>query len=235
MGSDNAINDFLLFTDADCIPHPEWLLSYNKYISGKTGLIVGLVHEKTKSKFKCFSNYVKYGLFSSTIGLNLPFSASGGNLLIRKQTFSEIDGYEKIKHFKAGDDKLILNLVRKTEWQISYNPEFPIITYSPISPKELRDQKKRRFGKFSMSSSGYKIISVIVLAFYIYLPLILIISGNWQNFIVYYSSVFFFWIMNMIKHRSRFDPLYLFFLIIYPYYLIYYSVIGTFSKWDWKD
>ncbi len=235
LAAENARYPFLLFTDADCKVPTDWLHSYNQCISERTGMVVGTTMDPEEKGIISFANKVKFSLFAATIGLGIPFSASGGNLCIRKQSFEEVGGYERVKHFVAGDDKLMLNLISKTGWKIRYNSSHPVLTNS-LETKRLRfEQKKRRFGKFFLSSPLYQIISILVLFFYIYLTYKLLFKSNWVDAGLYYFSVLIFWIANLLVHKYRFILTDLILLIIYPYYLIFFSFIGAFSKWEWKN
>ncbi len=233
--ADNAIYDFLFFTDADCFPQPNCLKSYNKYISDKTGMVVGNYEEQNASSFRIFSNRMSFAIYAGTIGLNCPFSAAGGNMIVRKQVFMEVGGYDKIKQHIAGDDKLLLNLIKKTNWQIAYNPE-SVIQTKTISDKEYsHHQQKRRYGKFGMSSFGFKIISLLILLIYLYIPVRFFVFKDWISILVYLFGALLFWMMNLAKHKFRFRIIDLIFILIYPYYLIIYSILGTFGTWNWKN
>lgn len=233
--ADNAIYDFLLFTDADCFPQPDWLKSYNKFISDRTGMVVGNYKEKKASSFRIFCNRISFAIYAGTIGLNCPFSASGGNMTVRKQAFLEVGGYDRIKHYIAGDDKLLLNLIKTTNWQISYNPESVVQTKAVSDKISSRHQQKRRYGKFGMSSFGFKIISLLILLIYLYIPVRFFVFKDWESVLVYFFGALIFWIMNLAKHKFRFRMIDLIFILIYPYYLIIYSLLGTFSTWNWKN
>jgi len=233
--AENAIFDFLLFTDADCFPQPDWLKSYNKYISDKTGIVVGNYEEQNASSFRIFCNRMSFAVYAGTIGLNCPFSASGGNMTVRKQAFLEVGGYDKIKQHIAGDDKLLLNLIKKTNWQIAYNPESVIQTKAISDKKYSRHQQKRRYGKFGMSSTGFKILSILIFLFYLYLPVRFFIFKDWESVLIYFVGALFFWVMNLTKHKFRFRMIDLIFILLYPYYLIIYSILGTFGTWSWKN
>jgi cellulose synthase/poly-beta-1,6-N-acetylglucosamine synthase-like glycosyltransferase len=233
--ADNAIFDFLLFTDADCFPQPDWLKSYNKNISDKTGMVVGNYEEKNASSFRIFSNRISFAIFAGTIGLNCPFSAAGGNLAVRKKAFLEVGGYDKIRHHLAGDDKLLLNLIRKTDWQISYNPESVVQTKAVPDKTSSYHQQKRRYGKFGMSSFGFKIISLLIVLIYLYIPVRFFVFKDWESVLIYFLGTLFFWAMNIAKHKFRFRMIDLIFILIYPYYLIIYSILGTFGTWNWKN
>jgi len=235
LGAGISNHNFLLFTDADCIVKPDWLDSYNNYINEQTGMVIGAVKNITYNRFRSFVDNMKFAQFSATTGTGYPFSASGGNLLVRRSTFQEVGGYDSIKNVKSGDDKLLLNLVKGTDWQVRYNPDSIVLTERKLSKTQQSEQQKRHYSKFSMSSAGYQIISLLIFAFYIYLPIYLLVKPDVLSLLIYYTAALFFWAANLKLHSLRFHLVDLIFLVIYPYFLISVSVRGTFSKWKWKE
>ncbi|MCK4694773.1 MAG: glycosyltransferase, partial [Candidatus Cloacimonetes bacterium] len=123
LAAENSKYEIFLFTDADCSVKLEWLKSYNNYISENIGMVVGNYSETKINPLRKFSNQISSAIYASTIGLGIPFSAAGGNLAVKKAVFDEIGGYEKIKHYQSGDDKLLLQLIHKAGWKIAYNHE----------------------------------------------------------------------------------------------------------------
>ena len=234
IATEKAKYEYLLFTDADCFLQSNWVKSYNSYFSKNIGMVVGNYSEENANSFRRFTGLVSSAIYASTIGFGIPFSAAGGNLAVRKRTFEEVGGYEKIKHFESGDDKLLLNLIHKAGWKIAYNYEKLVNTSQVSANVTSNHQLKRRYGKFGMSSPFFKIISILILLFYLYLPIKVIFFNDWKSLIVYFLCVLFSWIANLVKHKYRFRILDIPFLIIYPYFLIYFSLLGTFGKWEWK-
>lgn len=232
-GTDNAKFDILLFTDADCLPPSNWLKSFNQYFSKEIGMIVGFSPEVNVSRFRYFTQLMSASVFCSTIGIGFPFSNIGRNLAISKQAFNEVGGYEKVKYHPCGEDKLLLNLINKTRYKIAYNPDAKV----PTKPNNVgfMDQQKRRYGQFAISSLFYKVVSILIFLFYIYLPIRILFFNDWISFLVYFLSVLFFWSSSLFKHKEKFCLIDLLFLIIYPYYLIYYSIAGMYGKWQWKS
>ncbi|OPX28260.1 MAG: hypothetical protein B1H06_03600 [Candidatus Cloacimonas sp. 4484_143] len=231
--ADIAMFEFLLFTDADCIPSREWIRNYNSYISKNTGMIISSYKEIDTSGFQKFCNQASAAIYACTTGIGFPFSGAGGNMCVRKKAFQQVGGYNSIKNNEAGDDKQMVNLIAKTDWQIRYNPHLDVITKNNSALKHQGHQRK--YGKFDMSSLHFKIISILVFLFYIYLPIIVFIKHDWSNFFIYFFAVLFFWLMNLLKHNLKFnilDPIY---ILFYPYYVIFYSLLGMRNKWEWKS
>ena len=133
-------------------------------------MVVGYYKSANNSFFKTFLQLMTAATFAALTGLGLPFSAAGGNLLVRKKAFFEVGGYEKIKNSIAGDDKQLLVLISKTKWKIAYNPEAKVISIPINNHQSFFQQQKRKYGKIGMSSMLFKILTVLVFLFYLYLP-----------------------------------------------------------------
>ena len=227
-----AKNEILIYTDADCEVDPNWLTSYNKYFYDNVAMVVGYSPEINMNHYKNFTQKVSALIFSSTIGLGFPFSCVGRNFAIKKQVFDEIGGYENLKGISSGDDKMMLNLVKSSGFKISYNPESPVKTF-PVADNKYRQQQKRRYGKFYQSSAGYKILTILVFLFYIYLPIESV--HNFFPTIIYILSVWFLWSCFLFLHKEKFKFSEYLFVLIHPYWMIFYSIIGNFGKkWQWK-
>ncbi len=233
LATKNAKFEILLFTDADCFPQRDWISSYNKYFTNKTGFVAGSYKESNVGGFRRFRNQMSSAIFASTIGLGFPFSAAGGNMAVRKESFDEVDGYEKIKQNIAGDDKQLLNLIKRTSWKIKYNPEVLVSTEVDILNSHHRN--KRKYGKFGISSPLFQLFSILIFCFYLYLPYKIFFMKEWQCFLSCYLGAILFWFANIFKHKYNFTPIDLFFIVIYPYYLIFYSILGLSGNWKWKN
>ena len=225
--------DFLAFTDADCQIPTNWLSNMNSYISDKTGAVLGYYLESEMDMITKIMKFLNAGLYAATAGLNHPMSAAGGNFAVRKNVFFEVGGYELIKNHIAGDDKMLLSLIRKTKWEVSYNPSEPVITKSLKSSKERFEQRKRQYGKFQSFSFSFKIAIILSVLFYLWLPIM--IFTNSKIVVLYIFTVIIFWFITMKKHKQSLKSLELLLLLIIPYIMIYYGMYGVFSGWKWKN
>lgn len=229
---ENAKYDFLLFTDADCVPAPEWINGYNQFIADEVGMVIGIYSEKHASSFRRFCTQFSFALFASTTALGFPFSAAGGNMCVKKSVFDEVGGYEKIKSHTAGDDKLLLQLIQKTHHKIAYNQHNHVITR--VSEPGSNNYK-RKYGKARISAPAIKVLSLLILLFYLSFPVYVVAFKAWDFLLLYFESLLFFWICNLLKHKFRFKLTDLFYLLIYPYFVIFYSFWGIFRSWKWKE
>ena len=241
-----ARNDIILLTDADCLVRPTWLRNTSRYWDQETKMIVGYAPEDYSKLLKnaplvkklsyClrrFSQITNGGIFAATIGLGRPFSCYGRNLALSREKLLGAGGYRNLPHNQSGDDKQILNLMNSLPGKIRYAPQRSVVTYPELSG--FHEQQKRRFGKLRMSSSLYFLITILIIGFFIYLPVRVIGFNDYRSFFVFFLSAFMVWVINLLKHQERFslfDPV---FIIIYPYFMIYYTILGLKGDWQWKN
>ena len=114
-GIKRAQGDWIVLTDADCLPYStSWLRSISKEISPKTHLLIGVspirANDSIISKYAQFEGFMTYFLYTSLAILHRPYMAVGRNMAIRKSFWEEKKGYESIKGTKGGDDDLFIQL-----------------------------------------------------------------------------------------------------------------------------
>ncbi len=235
-GVESSNNEILLFTDADTTVPSKWLSSMNSFYTPETGFVIGYVRKRFIPAMARFKRLMSVGNFASTAGLGLPFSCSGGNLSIRKETFDEIGGYETIKHEVAGDDKLLLKLVNKTKWKVAYNSEIKVLENNrQESLSSTINREKRQMGKFRMSSPLYMFLSLLILVFFIWLPINVIVTKSLLPLLPYALGMLSFYVASCFKHHEELKPVDLLFIFILPYYMLFFSIWGALSGFKWKN
>lgn len=235
---ETAEKEILLMTDADCIVKPDWLHTYNYYWDDKTTLIAGYAPETGLKRsiagdFRRFIGLVAAGVYAATIGLKIPFSCAGRNLAIKREELINRGGYKSMTVSKAGDDKELINLIRTNGGKIKYNSHKSVFTFPET--RSFHEQQKRRFGIIKLSSPLHITGTLAIMAFYLYLPVYLLISKDFSGLVLFYTTSLLIWVVNLLKHQ---EPLYFIdfvFVLVYPYYFIFYTVLGTSGRWRWKE
>ncbi|MFA5498233.1 MAG: glycosyltransferase [Candidatus Cloacimonadia bacterium] len=244
---DIAKNEIFLLTDADCTVQHFWLDSVSKYWDEDTVMLVGYAPEefdvlsmvelslidKVNFAFRRFCQIATSGLFAATIGLGIPFSCYGRNLAISKLALLAVGGYKSIGTDKAGDDKQALNLIKKTRGKIRYSPVKNVISFPELV--NFREQQKRKYGKVKQSPPLFFLATIFLLSFLIVLPVWLIATTRFIPVITLYFAALIAWLFNLAKHQERFHPLDPIFVIVYPYFMLYYTLLGSSGKWTWKE
>lgn len=234
LGAEKAQNEFLVFTDADCQPPSTWLQNYTRFIDQKTGMVVGYKTQNEKKLFSRFILQASAAINSATIGLHWPFGATGSNIALRKSAFAEVGGFHKVKHHIAGDDMLMVKLINKTRWKIRYNYLDSVQTSPLTTQKKVYEQQKRKFSKLHMYSFDFLIVALIMLFYFVSLPIYIIQNNDFIILISYTIALLLFWIAFLYKHKERFYMIHIIYLLIYPYYVMIFSALGYVFGWKWK-
>ena len=134
-GIEASKGEILCFTDADCLPPPQWIEALIRSFSPEVGLVAGYspyhapsglhynagILEKIFFKFIAYEEYRAATWAAGSIGWNAGWLCTGRNLAYRRTVYNEVNGYERIKMSVSGDDDLFLQLVRmQTGWNIRY-------------------------------------------------------------------------------------------------------------------
>ncbi|HNX01392.1 MAG TPA: glycosyltransferase [Candidatus Cloacimonadota bacterium] len=235
LAAKHATKDILLFTDTDTEVPVHWISSYNSYFYTIIGMVIGYVRMKHLSLIYRVKRIFSSGLFCSTVGMGIPFSCSGANIAIRRFVYEDIGGHEGLGDFHAGDDKLLLKKMHQLDYKIGYNSDETMIEQNQkYTFKQLLDREIRQYGKIKLSSTYYILFTALVFAFFIFLPFLLVHHMNWVYLAGIILPIYLFYSCSLIIHHERFHPLDYIFLLVYPYYAIFFSIISLFVKAKWK-
>ena len=116
-----AKHDRLVFTDADCIPPPDWLATLARF-SAPDGADNGAVlvgygpYRKQPGLLNAFVRYetlLSAFIAASALGWKRPFMAVGRNFSYTKSLFEQIGGFEHSAASLSGDDDLLVQEVAR--------------------------------------------------------------------------------------------------------------------------
>ncbi|MEJ5995538.1 glycosyltransferase [Pedobacter sp. Du54] len=114
MGIKAATHEWLVFTDADCVPSsPNWLMGMQQPKNTDTEIILGYSpYLKKKSLLNCiirmetFFTAVNYLSFALK---GMPYMGIGRNMAYKKSLFFKNKGFAAHMHIPSGDDDLFVN------------------------------------------------------------------------------------------------------------------------------
>lgn len=169
LGINNAINDYILITDADCIVSSGWLKRYSEKFSEGYDFLFGNAPFISKPGFvnaiSRFENLRTFFLYTTACKLHIPYSAAARNFGFKKSSFYKIKGYENTKETMSGDDDLLIREAVKNKMRIGYIPNKDAAVYS-VTKKNIKDYLTQRTRH--TKTSIY------------YLPVHKIILGSWH-------------------------------------------------------
>jgi len=239
---DCAKNDWLVFTDADCVVDKLWLKTLNNYLQANTEkeMVCGSVFVDENINFlSAFQAWDFVSLQATTIGsfgLNKPFMCNSANMAFTKTIFKKVDGYVGNNHWTSGDDVFLLQKIFAVEPQslgYLFHPNFFIKTKAVESFEQLINQRVRWGSKAKAYSSIWgKFLSLLIVCVSLIFIWRLIVLNYWfvliklvldGSFLVCFSKLF----------KQKINYL-LPSLLIYPFVVVW--VLGrSFFKIEWKS
>ncbi|RYD74150.1 MAG: glycosyltransferase [Sphingobacteriales bacterium] len=171
MGIKAAKYDWLVFTDADCIPesdnwllcvqqpadeHTEIVLGYSPYLK-RRGLLNALIRFET---FFTAVNYLSFAL------KGMPYMGVGRNMAYRKSLFFKNKGFAAHMHIPSGDDDLFVNAhATASNTEIRINKESHVWSEPNRNWTGYLRQKKRHFGAGKFYKPKHKFILSLQIIF----------------------------------------------------------------------
>jgi len=161
LGIKAAKHEYLLFTDADCMPEDKvWIARMIRNFTRETDFVLGYgAYFKKKGFVNLLITYDTLFIALQYMGMALakkPYMGVGRNLAYRKEVFFRQKGFASSLHLSSGDDDLMVNKA-STPWNTRIEIAPDSITWS--EPKESYKawfvQKERHLSV----SSYYKVSS----------------------------------------------------------------------------
>ena len=246
-GIARAKNDLIFTTDADCVVSPGWLKKMTAYFQPGVSMVLGysplIPAKKPYFRLLQFDNLFSAIVSSAPTKLGYPFSSVGRNLTYRRDAYHDVGGFLSLKKFRSGDDTHLTSRFRyEKNGKIDFcaDPDTFVLTRIPDSVSELFQQQVRKNSKTLHLSITSILLMCSVFFYYLCLFMLPVLQPGWYltwlilvllkfilEFISLYTAARIFRQSNLIK----FIPL---MQIIYPVYIIFFSLIGLFQFYHWK-
>ena len=176
-----ATNDWLVYTDADCVPASrDWLKSIENHIVDGKDIIIGVspyqANKSLLSYFIQFESFMTAYLYVARTLLGKPYMSVGRNMAVKRFFFEQSTGYEGIKSINGGDDDLFIQQnATKDNTQVMIGADSLVYTFPKTTWNAYWHQKIRHLsvGTFYRSSDrlflglfhASQLITVILLVF----------------------------------------------------------------------
>lgn len=213
LGIKAASHDFLLLTDADCIPKTkQWIASMSSHFSNKKSIIIGYgayaKHKKSfLNKLIRFETLLTAIQYFSYAKIGLPYMAVGRNLAYRKEVFYNVNGFMSHMNIRSGDDDLFVNqTANQHNNSICFSSDSFTISQPESSFKSWLSQKRRHLSTAKYYKSKHKIFLGL-----------------------FYLTQICFWITAIILLAFLFKPFIVLSIIIFRL-IFQYVIIGASAK-----
>lgn len=181
-GIEQSSGEILFFTDADCIVSPLWVRETVSYYTERVGIVAGLTSIPSRKVFEgmqALDWIYLLGVASAAAAWNLPLSAAGNNLSIRRSAYESVGGYQSLPFSVTEDYVLVQAIWQKTKLLIRFpiNANTVVESRACSSWKDLFRQRQRwGVGGLDMVPRGFLLMSVhFAMHLLVYLSLFLMI------------------------------------------------------------
>ncbi len=180
MGIKAAKHEWLVFTDADCMPATEnWLLGMQQPADEATEIVLGYSPYLRKRgllnaliRFETFFTAVNYLSFALK---GMPYMGVGRNMAYKKSLFFKSKGFAAHMHIPSGDDDLFINAnAHHKNTRIAIHPDAHVWSEPKTGFIAYLRQKKRHLGagKFYKGKHKFILSAQIFFQFMFYVTLI---------------------------------------------------------------
>lgn len=187
LGVKAAAHEWLLFTDADCVPKDKhWIAKMARNFTDETEFVLGYGAYFDKKGF--INRLITFDtLFIALQYLGMaasrkPYMGVGRNMAYRKQTFLDQKGFASTLHLKSGDDDLMVNKAANAKnTRVEISPESVTWSEPNTNYKGWFFQKERHLSVASFYStiSKFRLSLEPISRGVMYLSLILVfLFGN---------------------------------------------------------
>jgi len=247
-GIEKAEGELIFTTDADCRVPAGWLRAMVRYFAPDVSMVLGyspLIKEK-RSYYRLlqFDNLFSAIAAAAPTKLGYPFTSVGRNMAYRKTAYETAGGFLALKKFRSGDD---IHLTKRFHHQnggrIDYcaDPETFVQTMMPSSRREVIQQQMRKNSKtFQLSLPNIIVMLALFLLYLLFFSLPLFLPGNlllWLVVILIKLGAEYVILRKAARIFKQTDliPFIPLMQIIYPLYIITFSLLGSFQLYQWKN
>ncbi len=241
--------EFIFVTDADCRVPSTWVKSLLSLFSDSVGVVGGVTlldkrHDSSPlfGKIQSCDWLFLLSVAASANNYGLPLSWFGNNMAFRRQTYTDVGGFEKISNSLVEDIALLLEIHKSSRWGIKFSFSPLSLLHSIPAPnlKEFYNQRKRwASGIRIVHSFGVLLLTVSVLA-----HILTVMALFWSHsltalagFILLFVTDF--TVLNRASRLLGRTDLLRYVFIFEIYYFIYTILLPIFLLFDkktsWKD
>lgn len=247
MAVDRASGEFIFTTDADCRVPAGWLRYMSACFSEDTAMVLG--HSPLANRRGWFYTWLKFdNLFSAIVAaaplkLGFAHTSMGRNLAYRRSALLAVGGYRRLSKFRSGDDVHLTELFRREKvGKIDYciHPQTFVETIPPDTKREIFDQQIRKNSKTLKKSWPTVAFSLLVFCTY---QLFFFVPFLWPTLTVLWLKVIVakqtLELAALVRAAHRFHKRELILWlplmqIVYPFYVLFFSILGSLQLYRWK-
>jgi poly-beta-1,6-N-acetyl-D-glucosamine synthase len=247
-----ATGEFIITTDADCIPGEQWLQTMVSF-KQQTGAVFIVAPVRftndlsVLSVFQSLDFMVLQGITGASVYKNIHSMCNGANLGYERSAFSEVDGFKNIDTIASGDDMLLLYKIwKKYPGGIQYlKSNQAIVTTTPMKTWGAFFNQRIRWASKASKYDDKRILAVLLLVYLFNLSFLVLFIG------AFFIPAYWTWLVGLViakifielpfitsiarffnqRHLLKYFP---FFQPLHIFYTILSGLFGQFGRYEWK-
>jgi cellulose synthase/poly-beta-1,6-N-acetylglucosamine synthase-like glycosyltransferase len=247
-----AIGDWIVTTDADCVVDRNWLKHFAAFVAENDAVFIAApVKFKNTgsfvSIFQCLDFISLQGITAASVYNGFHTMCNGANLAYKKAVFNAVGGFAGIDNIASGDDMLLMYKVyKKYPAQVKFLlSDRAIVETLPMGSWRAFFNQRIRWASKADNFDDRRIFWVLVLVYLINVTLLILpVVAIWQPRVLLYWLILLL-VKTAIELRFMY-PVALFFNevkllkwfpVMQPVHILYTVVagwLGKFGKYSWK-
>ncbi|MFT4756544.1 MAG: biofilm PGA synthesis N-glycosyltransferase PgaC [Flavobacteriales bacterium] len=236
--------EWVLCTDADCVPSENWASSMMERIGPNVGMVLGGVFYQKGGFLQQLLSAEQHALMLLTKGsalANHAVLANGASTLFRKRLYPTVDN-----NLATGDDIFLLENIKKLNYQIvpqRFSKKNIVITEAKNSLLEIIAQRQRWASKNRKIRDKHMLfIGLLQISSHVSVCCLIVMSIYSQN-LLYVIPVIFMWLIEYHGVQSLDKKLNLLpnklatglMIMIYSWFLLALGLLSFRRKYRWKS
>jgi cellulose synthase/poly-beta-1,6-N-acetylglucosamine synthase-like glycosyltransferase len=203
---------WILVTDADCIPGPEWVSTMMRARTEKTEIVLGVApFLRTPGILNLIQRFDAFVIAIQYLGAALrgaAYMGVGRNMLYRKLLFDQVSGFASHADHMSGDDDLFVQSAgRSSNVKVSLDPESFVYSDAPGSLLVWIWQKRRHLSTGHIYTLQAKIRTALFamswIVFWCGMPLLILYGVPWLMLCVPAGLLWFLFGLQAIRLRHQ--------------------------------
>jgi len=248
-----AKNEIIVYTDADCSVLPTWLDTIDRNFYGSIDIVQGITSYKQSPEINSIFfglqaiDFISHGITAAGgIGVNLPINSNANNMAFRRTAYDRVGGYDADKSITSADDDLLLQNIWESEKEnihFMVDPDGAVETEPTKTVRGLLEQRKRWGSNTAFYKPAQKMFLAGIFFFYIIIAIMFLAAFVNHDLFLYFIILLaiktFGEAVLMLPGLSLFGKKHLAKYIVpaslIQLPLVFYAVLsGVFGKFQWK-
>jgi cellulose synthase/poly-beta-1,6-N-acetylglucosamine synthase-like glycosyltransferase len=247
-----ATGEFIVTTDADCIPPKEWLQTIVAFKKEKGSVFIAApvvfdCNSSVVQLFQAMDFMILQGITGASVYKNIHSMCNGANLAYERKAFYEVNGFAGVDHIASGDDMLLMHKIWKQHPdRVHYlKSKDAIVATQPMKTWKAFFNQRIRWASKAKNYDDKRIIAVLLLVYLFNLSFLALgIAGFFcYHYWLYLSGLWiaktlielpFFLSVSRFFNKQWAAKLFFFFQPLHILYTIISGLFGQFGKYEWK-